>query len=200
MAAVKKRRVNSSIKTTICLFIVGVCIFLLQFIKIYLSFSGAIPDGSVLGFDVDSSERIYIGTIDQINVYHNGTLQRKISPPTSRTYRFYIENDKLIIGCVPDGKGGTYDLEGNELSYGEFSYDEIEQVAKHKKVVVNGHEYQLSSNLGITPYIITRDGIEVYQMSTIDYFFNGLPYWSIWICLSLAAVFLILLKVSDLQK
>ena len=57
MAAAKKR-MNSSIKTTICLFIVGVCIFLLQFIKIYLSFRGAIPDGSVLGFDVDSSERI----------------------------------------------------------------------------------------------------------------------------------------------
>ena len=199
MAAAKKR-MNSSTITTICLFIVGVCIFLLQFIKIYLSFSGVIPDGSILDFDVDSSENIYIGTIDQINVYHNGTLFRQISPPTSRKYRFYIENDRLIIGCVTDGKGGTYDLEGNELSYGEFLYDEIEQVAKHKKVVVNGHEYHLSTNLGMTPYVITRDGIKVYQMSAIDYFFNALPYWSIWICLSIVAVFLILLKVSDMQK
>ena len=200
MTTMKKERYNSTMSTNIFLFVVGLSLFILFFIKVFLSASGVIPDGRIFGFAVDSNENVYIGTMKRINVYKDGNLLRKIDPPTSRSYQFYIENDQLIIGCAVDNKGGTFDLEGKELSYGEYSYDEIEHVAKRKIVTVNEHLYQLNGSLGITPYTITRDGVEVYRMSTMDYLFNGLPYWIVWICLSLAAVFLILLKVSELQN
>lgn len=156
--------------------ILGVLGFVLFFGREYLIALGTITNGAVLGFDVDSEENIYIGTMKQILVYKDGTLLRTINQQTSEAYRFYIKNDQLIIGYEEDGEGGRYDLEGNELSYGEFSYDEIKAVASKKNISVNGHQYKLIKNLGFTPYKITCDGVEVYRMPALDYFFNGPPY------------------------
>lgn len=195
----KTNKLSSSAKSTIALAVVGVCLFLLQLTRLFLSAAGVIPEGWILDFAVDSEERLYIGTMGRIDVVQDGVLLCSIEPPTSRAYRFIIENDRLIIGCASDGKGGVFDLEGKELSYGELSYGEVESAAKKKSLTVNGHEYRLSGNWGLMPYVITRDGVEVYRMSTLDYVFNAFPYWCLWACLSLAAVMLILVKVSALQ-
>ena len=195
----KKKKLSSSAKSTLALAVVGVCLLLLQLTRLFLSAAGVIPEGWILDFAVDSEERLYIGTMERIDVVQDGVLLRSIKPPTSRSYRFIIENDRLIIGCAGDGKGGVFDLKGKELSYGELSYDEVESAAKKKSLTVNGHEYRLSDNWGLVPYVITRDGVEVYRMSTLDYVFNAFPFWCLWACLSLAAVMLILVKVSALQ-
>ena len=193
----RKHKLSSSAKTTIALFIVGACLILLQLTRLFLVAAGEIPDGWPMDFAVDSEENLYIGTINRIDVYQDGVLLRRISPPTSRSYRFTIENDQLIIGCASDQKGDVFDLEGNALFYGALTYNEVESKANRRSVAVNGHEYRFSGNWGLTPYVITRDGAEVYRMSTPDYVFNAFPYWGLFACLSLAAVFLILMKVSE---
>lgn len=129
-------------KTNRYFFVILVLGFLLFACRFGLMTFGVITSGSVLNFDVDSEENIYIGTMGQIQVYKDGTLLRTINPPTSRAYNFYIENDQLIIGVASGGEGGRFDLEGNELSYGDFSYYEIEDVASKKSVNVNGHQYK----------------------------------------------------------
>lgn len=181
-----------------CLF-VAIFGFLFLTTRLFLVSAGVITDGEILSFDVDSEENLYVGTLGQISVYNDGTLIRKIAPPTSRAYCFYIEDDQLIIGIVSDGKGGVFDLYGKELSYGNLSYYDIENSSKQNNIVVNGHEYKLSNSFGVLPYKILRDGVEVYHMSSLDYLFNGLPFWLTLICLFVAIIFVVFLKVSDYQ-
>lgn len=194
-----KKKMSSSAKTTIALVVVGVCLGLLQLTQILLSAGGVIHDGWILDFAVDSEENIYIGTMKRIDVYQDGVLLCSIKPYTSKPYRFAIENDQIILCIAGDTNGRLFDLEGKELGQKELTYDEEKNVENRKSLTVNGHEYKFSGNWGLTPYVITRDGAEVYRMSALDYVFNAFPYWCLWVCLSLAAVMLILLKVSELQ-
>lgn len=183
------------------LFITGLCLFTLLVTKFLLMSAGIVSGDGVLCFDVDSDDCIYIGTMNKIRVYRDGELLREIQPPTSRYYSFYIEDDKLIIGCASDNKGGQYDLNGNEISYGTYSFSDIEREASSRKnVTVNGHTYKLTNTLGITPYKIVRDGETVHQMSTADYIFNGLPFWVFLGFLSITLAVLILAKVSEMRK
>ena len=186
-------------KSNIACFFAALIGFVLLLTRAFLASSGIISDGMPLSFDVDSEENIYIGTMGRISVYKDGSHVRDIRLPTSRAYCFYIENDELVIGCVSDGKGGIYDLEGRELSYGELSYYDIEDIAGHRNVEVNGHDYKLSEYYGILPYEITRDGVQVYRMPTVDYIFNGLPFWLAVFFIFSAIIFLVVLKVSDYQ-
>lgn len=193
------RKYRSAVITNILLLLAGLCSFSLFLAEILASSAGLIPEGQVQGFAVDSSGNLYIGRMNRIYVYQDGILLREIRPPTSRSYCFYIENDQLILACASDGLGGVFDLEGRELSYGELSYNEVRTIAKQKSITVNGHLYKISDNFGISPYRITRDGVEIHRMSNMDYLFHGLPYIVIHLILWFIIVCLILIKVSDYQ-
>lgn len=192
-----KKYVNSNL----FLFIIGMCLFAVLVTRFLLMSAGIVSGVGVLCFDVDSNESIYIGTMNRIRVYRDGNYIREIQPPTSRYYNFYIKDDKLVIGCASDNKGGQYDLNGNEISYGTFSFSDIEHTASSRKnITVNGHTYKLKNTIGIMPYKIVRDGEVVHQMSAIDYIFNGLPFWGVFVLLAVTLVVLILAKVSEIRE
>lgn len=153
--------------------------------------------GEIYGFGVDSEENIYVATEKKIKVYRDGALIQIFDPPTNRAYALTVENDRIIIGCASDGKGGAYDLEGNELSYGDYSYSEIKRHVKHT-VFVNGHEYRLRTTFGMSPYTVTRDGEIVVQAEVS--FFEGLPYWCCLLILTLGLVALAFYFLSESAK
>lgn len=185
---------------SVFLIIIIVLGVLFMFIRTGFTMSNKVPEGPILSFDVDSKGNIYIGTYELIRVYKDNSLIRIIESPDSRNYCFYIENDQLIIGCSGDKKGGTYDLEGNELSYGEFTFEEVEDASSTKELVANGHLYKLNEYFGFAPYTITCDGVEVYRMPTLDYVFNGIPFILIMGVMAFSGIFFILLKLSDREN
>ncbi len=150
--------------------------------------------GKMYGFDLDSEESIYIGTENRICVIQNGEIVRTIPAPTSRAYAFCIENDRLIIGVASDGKGGVYDLDGNELSYGDYSYSQVEKLAKGNPISVNGHEYRLKIPVLSGPCSVTRDGELVFEAESS--FFDGISYWVSLSVLTLAFVMLVFCLLS----
>ncbi|MBR5343848.1 MAG: hypothetical protein IK149_08125 [Oscillospiraceae bacterium] len=156
--------------------------------------SGGKSFGSLYGFDLDSEENIYIGTENRICVIRSGEIVRTIPAPTSRAYAFYIQDDRLIIGDVSDGKGGVYDLDGNELSYGDYSYSQVEKLAKGNPISVNGHEYRLKNSVFSGPCSVTRDGELVFQAESS--FFDGLSYWVSLSALTLTFVTLVFCVMS----
>lgn len=149
-------------------------------------------------FDVDSDGNIYLGVVKRIYVYKDGELLRIIAPPTSRAYKFYIEDDMLFIACASDLSVDVCDLEGKTLVYEEPpQYFEVEDKAPIKTVTKNGHVYKASNLGGLIPYRIERDGVEVFRESTLDYLFNELPFWLVETVLSIVFFFLVLMKISD---
>ena len=167
------------------LFFFAICALLaLALTKQGLTQSGIISTGELEGFAVDSYENIYIGKLGIITVYQNGKAVDSFSPPTSRAYRFYVENDMLIIGCAFDGLGGLFDLSGNCISYGVISYEEVRRNASNKTTyVVNDNAYSLHTYCGLLPYTIYCNEERAFSMSPIDYFFNGPPFWILMIAL-----------------
>jgi hypothetical protein len=159
--------------------------------------SSAVPSGVFRGFDVDGDKNIYIGTEKQIYVYQNGVLSRVISPPTSRAYCFYIENELLYMGCASDNKGGIYDLEGEEIAYGEIKYSEVKSRANGKLAVRNGDEYRIRQNL-TGAYTVTCNGELVLQ--TESSFYESIWYWLCVIGLLLAFVVLFFSLVVKTRK
>ncbi len=173
--------------------IVIVCLFILFFGRMTFISRGEIV-GSLQGFDVDSKGNIYIGAENKIIVINNGEQVESIVPPTNRSYCFYIDSDVLYIGCASDSKGGAYDLDGNEISYGGFSYSQIKEKAKGRSFIVDKHEYTIRYNYW-GAYTVTRDGNIVYQ--TARSFFEGFTYWFCLVLLSVVFVFFVLVKLSQ---
>ena len=153
--------------------VIAACMLALLFGRIYLVSCGK-ATGSYQGFDVDSKENIYVGTMKQIRKIKDGKIVESISPPTNRAYCFCIENDTLLIGCASDSKGGIYDLHGNEISYGGIRYKDVEKKAKGKTILFNGHEYKIHTSI-FESYKISRDGVIVYQSD--NSFFDGFSYF-----------------------
>lgn len=149
------------------------------FFFLVLGRSIAVSDGKaagrICGFGVDSEENVYVATESRIKVYRDGEMIRTIKPPPNRTYALYLDKDRLVIGTADTGEGGYYDLEGNELSRGDLSWEGIERQAKERKAMVNGHEYRLRWSIGQSPYYVTRDGEVILRAEPS--FFEGLPYW-----------------------
>lgn len=175
--------------------IIATVLFLVSTIKFVLLGAGIISDGIIRGFAVDTTDNIYIGKKNVIEVYHNGILFRTIKPPTSREYRFYYEEGQLIIGCATDsGAGKIYDLSGNFIKKSDLNYEEIKYEAKKRtRIVQNGDEYELKRN------VIFCNGQELYRMSAAEYFFNGIPFWVISIVSVLGLFFSVILVISDMN-
>lgn len=163
-------------------------LFIFSAVKVFFIFHGKVSDGGLLGFAVDSAENIYLGTRNCIRVYRGMELIRTISPPSLQTYRFFMENNQLIISGVISKTSQVLDLEGRHIRPGKLSYYEVKKVGTRTRVNVNGHEFRLIYRWIISPYKITRDGVIIHRMSAIDYVFNGLPFWSVWVCACVAIV------------
>lgn len=180
-----------------CLFcVVAAGMLALLFGRIYLVSCGK-ATSSFQGFDIDGNDNIYVGTMGQIRIIKDGKTVETISPPTSRSYCFYIENDTLYIGCASDSKGGIYDLHGNEISYGGIRYKDVEKKAKGKTILVNEHEYEIHTDI-FESYKISRDGVIVYQSDTS--FFDGFSYYVSFAFVIILLGILILIKLAIWQK
>jgi len=184
-----------SVLISILLCFVSVCMFVLFFGRIYLVSCGK-ATGSYQGFDVDSEEIIYVGTMEQIRKIKNGKVIETISPPTTRSYCFYIENDTLFIGCFSDSKGGVYDLHGNEISYGNIRCNDVEEKAKGKTMLVNDHEYRVRTDI-FGSYKVFCDGVMVYQSD--NSFFDGFSYWVSFSFTVILFAVLVLGKLTEYQ-
>ena len=124
----------------------------------------------ISGFAVDMSDRLYVGTQNEIRVYENGYLVETISPKTSSSYAFTInQNDQIILSTATTIY--TMDLKGNILNSqddpGANMYNQI-QYRKRKFLSHSGDEYKLVSSLGWTR--IVKNGEQtVYQISLLSF-------------------------------
>ena len=188
----RKKRV-SPVLVPVLLCVVMILLFSLCLGRVALESSGKLF-WTTYGFAVDGTENIYIGCREQIRVIRNGQQAESIPVPTSRSYCFYIEDDVLYIGCSFDGRGGAYDLHGNELSHGDYTYSQIEAKTSYQNAAVNGHHFHYGTDwFGV--YTVTRDGVTVFQ--TERSFFDGIQYW---LCLAILALAFITLALILLSK
>lgn len=122
------------------------------------------------GFAVDSSNRLYIGTQNEIRVYADGLLVDTINPKTSSSYAFTISKDqKIILAATTDIY--TMDLEGNVLNTqtdpGADMYNQI-KYRNRQFISHGGDKYTLVSVLGWTR--IDKNGEEtVYKISPLSF-------------------------------
>lgn len=130
-------------------------------------------------FAVDSFDRIYIGTQNEIRVYTDDVLMNTINPQTSRAYIFTINKDDNIL-LSTSTKIYTMDLNGTVLNVGEDAganmYNQI-QYSKRNYTSSKGDEYKLVSAMGWTH--ITRNNADVvYQISPLSFLVKILLYIS----------------------
>jgi hypothetical protein len=124
----------------------------------------------ISSFAVDKSNRLYVGTQNEIRVYADSLLVDTISPKTSKSYAFTINKDQTIT-LAASTNVYTMDLKGNVLQSqtdpGANMYNQI-QYRKRKFISHNGDEYRLVSALGWTR--IVKNGEEtVYRISPLSF-------------------------------
>lgn len=122
------------------------------------------------GFAVDRAGCLYIGNAKDICVFEDGTLIRKLSPCTSRSYVFTITEDNNIL-LSTSSKVYTMDIEGNLLHteddpgadvYNQLSY------SKRRFVTSTGDEFKLRNILGWW-IIVKNDAQIVWNMGLLSY-------------------------------
>lgn len=124
----------------------------------------------ISGFAVDRSDRLYVGTQNEIRVYDNGSLVNTISPKTSSSYAFTInKHERIVLAATTTVY--MMDLEGNVLDTrddpGGDMYNQI-QYRKRKFSSHSGDEYKLVGALGWTRII--KNGEEtVYRISLLSF-------------------------------
>ncbi len=168
--------------------------------KKYLIYTDTIETSGIYYFSVDSGENIYIATEDEISVIQDGHPQRKIHldwVSTNNGWYFCIENDELIVAYEAGDSCERFDLEGNKLPAGDANFDEVKAAALKREVSVNGHDYEMNPHFGFKPYTITRDGVEVYRMSALDFIFNGKPFYIFAALIMLGAVISFLMNIPE---
>ena len=171
---------------------------LLFFLKIILVSAGTVPD-EMMGFDVDEEGNLWIGRRGRITVYKDGEVLRTVTPPTSRDYSFFLQEDKMIVHCATTyEKIEEYDLSGNYLGESLLNLDEFKATLRNRDTIErNGNLYVMKKYGGIKPYEVFCNGERIYQMSTSDYIFNGFPNTVFRIVSMVILVFLVLLILSD---
>ena len=152
-------------------FLAFVCIpyFWVVMSCLMLIFSG-VATPFISGFAVDKSNRLYVGTQNEIRVYADGLLVDTIDSKTSRTYVFTInEDEKIILSTSTDIY--TMDLDGNVLdNQTDPGADMYNQITYRKREFLshNGDEYKLVGTLGWTRII--KNGKEtVYRISLLSF-------------------------------
>ena len=120
------------------------------------------------GFAIDSSDNLYIGKQTKIEKYYEGELIDTISPHSSRTYAFTIQDDEIILSNT--SAVYTLDLDGNVISKHEDfdakTYDSLQY--KKEFTAANGKTYFLKSSFG-RKQIVSENGDILYKMPVKDY-------------------------------
>lgn len=125
-----------------------------------LIISGAVTP-SISGFAIDSSGKLYVGMPQKICIYDAETLVGSISPYTSRSYAFTINEDDNII-LSTSTKVYLMNLDGTILdTWDDPGADTFNQIRYRKAeyISANGDVYKLSSVFGWIS--ITKNGVDV---------------------------------------
>ena len=152
--------------------------FLLLLVRLVLSFQGRIHGEPLQGIAISSNEKIYIGYMQQIDVFDGQVLVSTLNPPTSRAYYLMVENDELIV-VTASGLCAKYDLEGNLLGKEDMSnseYYRLKKEAQRKEYCYGESRYQIKKHMGLIPFEITKNNQTIFRESTLDYLFTGLPF------------------------
>ncbi len=123
---------------------------------------------SIECFAVDSLDRLYVGTQNEIRIYEDGVLTHTIDPKTSSGYMFTIKDDQIVLATP--SRIYTMNLQGDILDAQEDKSSNMYNQIQYKKRVFtssNGDEYQIKDQIGRTR--IVKNGEEtVYQISVFS--------------------------------
>ncbi len=167
----------------------------------WLMGSGAIHISTIQGFAVSSDGTVFVGYRRVIEAYKDGSLVFTFRPPAKRDYRFYIEDDKLIIGTASGSDIKIYDTSGNYVEDCDLSSYDFTSTAKEKKeyTAENGDVYTLHRFSRSKPFEIRRNNETIIKESTLDYHFHELPIYVLF-CLSfISMLFLVLAVLGSCQ-
>lgn len=180
-------------KKTVAVFLLIMCPIM---IFVLVSFISGKAISQYVGFAVDSSERLYVGTNAGIEVYEDGVKVKTIEPPSSRSYVFTIEDEK-IVSSVGDAIC-IFSLDGELLERYEDNYDNFLKMKSNSTVFVapSGKEYRSKNTLGY--YKIIQGDKCVYTMPLFSYIVNVLFVVCI-ICI-LSFVIVMVIKMYKLRK
>ena len=179
------------------LIITGALMVFFVWLQFFLSVSGVVS-GKMHGFDIDAKERLYVGVGKQINVYTDGELTYVIRPVLPEPYRFFIQDDTLVIGYQNGRATRVFDLAGNYLSESELSFKDVRKRAETNKFAEHfGKEYSYEDHFGLKPAEIRCNGDVLYRMSWLDFLFTGVPFFAILAVLAVCFTFSLLLLLSD---
>ncbi|MCI5513872.1 MAG: hypothetical protein MR471_07140 [Clostridia bacterium] len=156
-------------KKTVAVFLLIICPIV---IFALVSFISGKAISQYVGFAVDSSERLYVGTNAGIEVYENGVKVKTIEPPSSRSYVFTIEDEK-IVSSVGDAIC-IFSLDGELLERYEDSFDNFLKMKSNSTGFVSpsGKEYGSKNTLGY--HKIMQGDKCVYAMPLFSYIVNVL--------------------------
>lgn len=164
--------------------------------KEILANEDVIHQSSAQDFAVCSDGSIFVGYMDKIEVFQDGKLSFSFRPPTPRAFRFYVENDRIVIGCS-DGFTEIYDVTGNFVEDSELSYDAVKSTAQDIRYIAeSGEEYKLSDSFGFKPFEIKCGNETIVRQNILDYHFNGAPFWMFWALAFLNMVVLVIALVD----
>lgn len=176
--------------------IVVVLFFSVVISKDILASSGIVKKSSMQDFGVCSDGKIIVGYREKIEVFQDGKILFSFKPPTPRAYRFYVENDRIVIGCS-DGFTETYDVEGKFLEDSKLSYNEVKSTAqKTQYKAENGEKYTVVDAFGFKPFEIKCGNETIVRQNILDYHFNGAPFWLLWAVAFLNMVVLVIALID----
>ena len=126
------------------------------------------------GFAVDNEFNLYLGKDYAIEVLNEkGEVLRKISPFTSRGYKFTVTTDNTII--ISTGEYlYTTDLLGNLIdkkTISDYTDDKLNNINRHEFTTSNGTVY-IMKNFLLRTHIYRLEGsqkVTVYKMPIFDY-------------------------------
>lgn len=121
------------------------------------------------GFAVDSSNYLYVGKNDKIEVYDQNTLIRTIDPKTSRAYSFTIQDDTILLSTSVTVY--EMDLDGNVLNDYEDTYTKVYNKLERNKyrfTAQDGTEYSVKHRFSRMQIVQNEDNC-IYQMPLFDF-------------------------------
>lgn len=134
-------------------------------------------------YSVDSSDRLYIQDDGFIKIYDNGSIIGQIDAPTSRDYRFAIENDTIILATPV--KVHIMKLDGSEIeTYYEPGANTFVKIDSPTKELAcdNGDVYSLKGRFLLSRIIKNNQDV-VYQIDGFSFTIKLVTYVATPLCI-----------------
>lgn len=147
----------------------------------------------ISSFAVDSLDRVYIGTSQQIEVYEGGILKYTINPQTSKSYVFTILDDDTILLSTATTVY-SMDLSGNILdSWEDRATETYHRISKNKNkfMLENGDEYKLKGWAGWTRIVKNGETV-VYRITVFSF--------AVKLILYITVISMGLITISELRR